>query len=277
MKIFDCFIFLQEFDLLELRLQILNDVVDVFVLCEDNYTHTGKEKGYLFEQNIQFKEKIKPFLDKIQYVKVSSKDINGENNAWNKEYFHRASCLPDPNTIADDDIICISDLDEIPNPKVFEKFKTQEISFSSPEQVFALKMNFSYYFFNCRFQHEEYDLDFLKNSRLALYKYVKTLPLKAHELRTKHKQECTIISEGGWHFSYLASAEEISNKIKSFSHQEFNNSSFSNISNIRYKMDNGLDLFDREFKWKFEKLNETYPEYLLKNQDKYSKYIKEID
>ena len=68
MKIFDCFCFLNELELLELRLMELYDTVDYFVISEANKTHAGNPKEFIFEKN---KKRYKKYLDKIIYVKVT--------------------------------------------------------------------------------------------------------------------------------------------------------------------------------------------------------------
>ena len=82
-----------------------------------------------------------------------------------------------------------------------------------------------------------------------------------------------IIENGGWHFSYLQKAENISKKIKSFSHGEFNKDHIINEENIRTKIEKGEDIFEREHKIKKIEMDSSFPEYILKNKDKLKDWI----
>ena len=80
------------------------------------------------------------------------------------------------------------------------------------------------------------------------------------------------IIKGGWHFSFLQTPEQILNKIKSFSHGEFNNDNL-NIEEIERKIINNEDIFDRGTHLKKISLDDSYPKYIIDNQDKFSKWI----
>ncbi|MFA6665763.1 MAG: beta-1,4-N-acetylgalactosaminyltransferase, partial [Armatimonadota bacterium] len=67
MKVYDCFTFFNELELLELRLKLLNDVVDYFVLVESNKTFKNKDKEFVFEAN---KSMFEEYLAKIIYIRV---------------------------------------------------------------------------------------------------------------------------------------------------------------------------------------------------------------
>ena len=82
-----------------------------------------------------------------------------------------------------------------------------------------------------------------------------------------------IIKDGGWHFAYLQSPENISKKIKSFAHGEFNKENISNEENIKLKIERGQDIFDRGYSLKKVEVDSTFPGYILKNKDKLKKWI----
>ena len=82
-----------------------------------------------------------------------------------------------------------------------------------------------------------------------------------------------IIENGGWHFAYLQSPENISKKIKSFAHGEFNKDNVAEEENIRFKIDNNRDIFDRGYKIKKIEMNETFPKYILDNKEKLKDWI----
>ncbi len=151
MKIVDCFTFYNELDLLNYRLHILNDVVDYFVLVESTHTHVGKEKELYFNENKNLFEK---FQHKIIHVIVTDilykyPNINyDKNQQWDNEIYQR-NCIElgiQELSLADDDIIIISDLDEIPNPHILKRIKNNEI----PITINALNMDVYFYNLNSK-------------------------------------------------------------------------------------------------------------------------------
>ena len=82
-----------------------------------------------------------------------------------------------------------------------------------------------------------------------------------------------IIDNGGWHFSFLKNTENISKKIKSFAHQEYNTSMFSDLDKIKERVALGKDLFDRNLIYKKIEIDSSFPEYIQKNKDKLSDWI----
>ena len=80
------------------------------------------------------------------------------------------------------------------------------------------------------------------------------------------------IIDGGWHFSYLNSPEQILNKIKSFSHGEFNIKKIS-VKDIEEKIKNNEDIFNRGFKLKKVRIDNSYPSFIVNNIEKFSKWI----
>ena len=110
--LYDCFTFLNELDLLEIRLNILNKVVDKFVIVEATRTHSNQLKPLVFADN---KERFRRFLDKIIYVVVDKYPLI--ESAWTIEN-HQRNCIAKALAAChDDDVILISDLDEIPHPE----------------------------------------------------------------------------------------------------------------------------------------------------------------
>ena len=107
-KIYDCFLFFNELDLLEIKLHELYDHVDYFVLVEAKETFRGQGKQLYFHQN---QDRFSKFLDKIIHVKVEERLQT--NNPWDREFFQRNQILRGLKDCYDDDIVIIEDLDEI--------------------------------------------------------------------------------------------------------------------------------------------------------------------
>lgn len=285
-KIYDCFIFFNELDLLELRLNVLDSYVDYFVICEASVTHSGIPKEYIFENN---KNKFSKFLHKIIHLKIDDIPTNflnlpilsnvksfddecvndihsfiNETTLFNKiteshfgrDFFQKESLRRGLENCNDDDIIILSDCDEIPNPKVLEKVD----KFINDYDFFTFNQKTYYYYINLLKETS------WKGSRMGLYKNLKKYSFN----KLRAQQNCEI-SEGGWHFSFMGGSEQIKLKIKSYSHQELNTSEY--IDNVDKNIENNIDPF---FRGSLTKVNidSSYPEYILDNLQKYQHMIK---
>ena len=123
MKVYDCFTFYNEFELLELRLKSLWDVVDYFVIVEADKTHTNKPKPFYFlERQGDFKE----FFPKIRHLPVKMNVPFKGTGDWSIENAQRNAIMYGLEDAAPDDLIFISDLDEIPAPDVLQKIYNEE-------------------------------------------------------------------------------------------------------------------------------------------------------
>ena len=134
MNVYDCFSYWDEDLLLELRLNILNEYVDYFVIIEGNKTWQNNKKNFRFNIN-----NFSKFKDKIIYIKVQ--DLPDGDNPYLRENFQRNAMTRGLDKAEDNDLIIISDLDEIPNPNLIKNF--------NPKKRFAVfkQMHF-YYKFN---------------------------------------------------------------------------------------------------------------------------------
>jgi beta-1,4-mannosyl-glycoprotein beta-1,4-N-acetylglucosaminyltransferase len=250
MKIVDCFTFYNELDLLNYRLNILNEFVDYFVLVESTHTHIGKEKKLYFSENK--KNLFEKFKDKMIHVVVSDilykyPNINYNNDEqWENEKYQR-NCIDlgiQELSLEDDDIIIISDLDEIPNPNILKRIKNNEI----PITINALNMDFYYYNLNSKITDMQWN-----SSKILLYKYFNELKIKnftCNMIRVNHSiclnPNQYIIKNGGWHLSYFGDAHFIKNKLENFAHQEYNNDEYTNLEKIEKRITSGIDLLEKE-------------------------------
>lgn len=117
MKVYDCFSFFNEIDLLEIRLLLLNDIVDKFVIVELNKTHRGEDKKYNFPE---YKDRFQPYRDKIIYIQPEEVPVYKGAGDWTIENFQRNCIMRGLHNCEPEDMIIISDLDEIPNPYILK-------------------------------------------------------------------------------------------------------------------------------------------------------------
>ena len=138
MKIYDCFIFFNENLLTEIRLNLLDDYVDYFVICESQYDHRGNFKGYLFNQ-----KKFMKFEKKIIYLKIDSFPQN--IGVWERQDFQRDYLKNGLLNADKDDLIIYSDADEIINPRIISKMNNLESNVGICDQLcFYYKLNFAF-------------------------------------------------------------------------------------------------------------------------------------
>ena len=123
MALYDCFMYFDEDMLLDIRLNILKDKVDKFVIAEATKTHSGEKKKLNFDIN-----NFSKFKDKIEYMIIDNlpAEVNNFKKDWSashvRDQFQRNSLQKGYKDCSDDDLIMISDLDEIPNPEKIKEF-----------------------------------------------------------------------------------------------------------------------------------------------------------
>ena len=128
--------------MLDLRLHILNEHVDKFIIAEATRDHSGKEKKLNFDyKNFpKFKDKIKYLVIEDLPLEVQSKKKNWTPNHWRDQY-QRNSLSRGFNVINDDDLIMISDIDEIPDPKKLQEFNIKNKYACFLQRNFQSKLN----------------------------------------------------------------------------------------------------------------------------------------
>ena len=227
--------FYNELDILTYRLNILNNVVDYFVIVEATNTHSGKEKQLFFKENIHM---FKMFSEKIIHVVVEDLPYKNpdtsEGEQWKNEEYNRNCIIRGLNKldILEQDMIIISDLDEIPDPNVLRMFRGMNTNI----KCFSLQMDMYYYNLHSR-------LEILWSaSKILSYKKFKELNISCSDIR---KSSFPIFRGCGWHLSYFGDSTFIKNKIEMFAHQEFNTGEFTDTKKIEDHIRSSTDLFNR--------------------------------
>lgn len=238
MKIIDGFTFYNELDMLSYRLNVLDNVVDYFIIVEATKTHAGKDKPLYFEENKHLYEK---FMHKIIHIvdeELIVPDITN-NEQWYNE-IHQRDEIKKGLEILDmiltpDDLLIISDLDEIPDTNVLSTIKADNVKINFS----ALSMDFYYYNLNCKIKDENW-----YSARIINYGFFKSSNLTCNSVRMSESEN--IIKNGGWHLSYFGDGEFIKNKLNNFAHQEFNNEKFTNIETINNCIENYYNIFEQK-------------------------------
>ena len=272
MKIFDCFMYFDEDLLLNLRLNILYNYVDQFIILEAKEDHQGNKRDLKFKINNFLK-----FSDKIKYIPLEKIEIDPKikiKKNWHKGHLRdqsmRNSIAKYLSDASEDDWIIISDLDEIPNPLKFKEFKSNYKFAFFEQRFFYYKLNILNY------SHQNW-----YGSRICVKKYLKSpqwlrnIKIKKRNILKRYlfNMNYLVIKNGGWHFSNIKSPKEIIEKINSFSHGELNQKKFKNENLINEKINKLEDIFERNIIYKKVNIDNTYPEYLLKNVNQYSDWI----
>lgn len=242
-KIYDCFLFLNEIELLKIRLHELNDVVDYFVIVENPLTLSGNEKPLFFENH---KQEFSEFLHKIIHV-VGPERKSPAYGDWDREYAQRNDILLGLKDAKDDDIIIVSDVDEIVKKEKIKEIKEMITSKKDPIRLW-LKM---YRFFLNR---KDKKTDMWPLAYVATCKTVKEY--SPETLRTKFPYQHSI-DNAGWHFSGMGYINRYAYKIESCAHQEVNTE--------RYKRAYKLIKWARK-RCRLEKIDEkNFPKYIVDN------------
>lgn len=252
--IYDCFIFNNELDILDIRLHELDSVVDKFVLVESSVTHVNRQKPLYYDLN---KNRYKRFSKKIIHVVV--KDTPNVDLAWIINDFQFSQMKKGLTKAKPDDVILFGDVDEIPKAEKVKEWKGKK----GRHKLFIERL--SYYYLNL----SEYTLKPVNGTHMILYR---DLSKFRSMWIAKYSKIDTEIKDGGWHFSYISNAKGIERKIETMAHQEFNNEKYNTPEKIRLAMLNGEDIFRRGLKFKVESIS-TLPEYVQKNQKLFERYI----
>jgi beta-1,4-mannosyl-glycoprotein beta-1,4-N-acetylglucosaminyltransferase len=246
--IYDGFMFFNEFELLEIRLQELKDVVDYFILVESDMTHSGKKKPLNFREK---RHLFKEFESRLIYVEVC--DMPATKVTWDRE-IHQRNCIMRglmPGA-KDDDILIVADVDEIPRAETLRKILPVH-------RTLALSMS----------SYGGY-----LNSPSGEWSHAKIGPVGAFRQMgpqlTRHGQHIPV-PYAGWHFSYLGGGAAVSEKMGAFSHQEPGVQKFNNREILEKNLKAGIGVFGGPMA--FCKVDETFPLYLRENIDRFKHLI----
>ena len=236
-KIIDCFMFWNEIELLFIRLDILYDYVDNFIICEAKVSHSGKiiKDEYNFIKNRYLYEK---YLDKIIFIPLSESTFSGKpdlgenfNIIWPNENFQRKSLFSEIKKFSDETLIAISDVDEIWDPKnltiVKENVKEHGVC-GNIQRLF-------YYYLNC-IKEQEWKGTYFINRKNLTFEKIQTL--------RNDRWILPAYVRGGWHFSWMGGVDKIKEKFNCIAEHDII-SKYSSEENIIKSITEITDLFNR--------------------------------
>tara|TARA_Y100000780_G_C13635762_1_gene398427 strand:- start:391 stop:1236 length:846 start_codon:yes stop_codon:yes gene_type:complete len=280
--------------MLDVRFHVLNDYVEKFIVTESLYSHSGQPKKLNFDINNYPK-----FKDKIIYLVIdqepddlikieNTKEHQGlkRNNSLKRIELSYNYMMKATENLANDDLIILSDNDEIPNLNS-KQFK------QSNKNVFIFKQLFFYYKFNLL-----YDLmpwfgsKACKKKSLKSFSWLRNLKSKKYSfwrLDTYFNENkltnLEIIKDGGWHFTNIKTPEELYIKMTNFGHHNEFELSGLTVEDLRKKIDEGVVFYNHfsdqtdQNKWnydyKLKKINiDLLPKYLQDNSEKFKEWFK---
>ncbi|MBY0529286.1 MAG: hypothetical protein K2P51_03755 [Rhabdochlamydiaceae bacterium] len=248
-KIYDCFLFYNEFEILNIRLEELNDSVDYFVLVESCETFRGAPKPFHFDENKHLYEK---FLHKIIHVKLYDRQPN--TGAWERESFQRNCIARGLTHCVNNDVIFISDLDEIPRHEIIPSIQYNLLH----KHVYGFALQQTIYFFQLNRSPPNglHEGTLWFGTAVTTYKNFKTKG--AQSFREKSRaQKLEKIYNAGWHFTYMGGLETVKAKIQGFSH------GFDDVSYLDTDWD--MYLVSRPA----VPIDDSFPKYVIDNLEYY--------
>ena len=270
MKIIDCFMYFDEDLILDIRLNTLNSVVDKFIVCEATRDHSGNKKKLNFDIN-----KFVKFKNKIKYIIVDDLPVIGKfvKKNWHESHvrdqFQRNAISRGYEEFNPDDLIMISDIDEIPNPEKIQEFNLNNKYACFLQKNYQSKINL----LNTTNSYWP-GTKICQKKNLKSPQWLRNIKIKDRKFWNFFKEKKPqLINDGGWHFSFLKDPLKIKKKIESYAHQEFNIKEFTDPKSIEKRIKSKQDLFDRDIKYKVVELDETFPKYVLNNQQKFKDWI----
>ena len=295
MNIYDCFMYFDEDLLLDLRLNSLDKFVKKFVITEATYTHNGSKKKLNFDIN-----KFKRFKDKIVYIVVDkhppnildikendTEDQRGEKlilNGMARDYFQRENLFQGIKDSVEDDLILISDLDEIPNLTHINFSEINNNILIFEQKMFYYKLNLFY---------EDYiwfGTKAVKRKNFISPQWLRNIKGKNYPkwridtfFSKKKYSNLSFVKNGGWHFTCLRTAEELEKKLLNFAHHYEYEESGLKIENLRKLISEKRVMYDHNvdqkgYKWSGKSILKNLdlkflPEHISLNKEKYTEWL----
>ncbi len=295
MRIFDCFMYFDEDLLLDVRLNYLDPYVDYFVIVESSFTHSGEKRDLKFnlEKFRKFKDKIiykvyDEIPNKIEEILDKDDETTKTNKyIWNaifRENGQRNYLFKGIENANPEDLILISDVDEIPN---LSSIDLKNIN----HKIILFKQEMFYYKFNLKLPNTTWtgtkacrkknliNPQWLRNIKDRKYAFYRLDALFSEKKFINIK----IIENGGWHFTNLKTAEEIKHKLRSYLHHREFDLQPLDIKEIENIINNRLAIYDLSADKRLNKIGkgaklekyeiDNLPDIIKLNRNKYKEWL----
>ena len=236
-------------------------MVDYFIIVEASTTHTGKKKSWNFEDIL--KDELKDFSHKIKYhkIKIDLEKAERERSpnytnplqgrSWKIENMQRNYIKEACKEFSSEDIIIVSDLDEIPSKEKINFIKSSDFKVVAP-----VALEQALFHLNCKYLNLETWIGSIVVTKALLDKY-------GPQVFRDYKARISRFKEAGWSFSSFGGIDKVKEKFEAFVHQEYNKKEFLNPEHIKKSAELGSDLLNRDVKKKKIEKN-FFPKDLLK-------------
>ena len=268
--IIDAFTFFNEKELVELRIKYLSDIVDYFLVVEADVTHTGKKKPWNFPDILN--TKLKKYSSKIKYHQMKVDLVKAEaekspnyvgktlGRSWRIETIQRNFLKEAYKKISsNDDIIIISDLDEIPSKEKIGFLKSCDLKTIAP-----IAFGQSLFHLNCNYLDLEEWVGSVVITKQLIEKY-------EPQVFRDYKNRISHFTDAGWSFSSFGGLKRIREKLEAFCHEEYNKEEYKTEDHLKKCIETGSDLFNRKINKK--KIGKNFfPQDLLKLMEENSNF-----
>lgn len=266
MTVYDCFTFCTELEILELRLHTLGPVVDRFILVEGSQTFQGQPKPLHYQEN---RQRFAPILAQYgcELIHVPVTMFPMTDNPWEIEYFQRNAILRGLKDAALDDLVMVSDVDEIPHPQAVEAVAVSfEHRLLPGDVVIAYQQKLYSFTLNWLHTRPWYGTRILRRRSLDM-------PQALRSTITPRPNE-RVLTDAGWSFSWFGGTQAVRDKAQAFAHAEVNRPEYLSDANIERSIREGVSLVEGDGNaYVFVDIDETYPRYILNNPEKYEHWL----
>lgn len=271
MKVYNCFQFFNELDILEIRLQEGWDTTDYFVIAESSHTHSGLSKEYFLLDNW---ERFKPYADKIRRIQVDEsieeqrQFFPRDTNEWVREKYQRFALRNGLYDSQPDDLIIISDCDEVPRSDMIQMIKEDTNVYS------RYILNIPHFHFRLNYMRvNEIKFPNIVVCRRSVF----TNPMSEREYTFPWfttPEDTVYLDHGGWQFTDFGNDEHVINKLKSFSHIDQNNSKYLDVINLEKMIANKSDRDGSDEKrFEYVVVDDYFPKCVTENLDRWKHMI----
>lgn len=285
-RVYDCFCYYNEDLLLEMRLAILWEVVDVFVISEANYSHKGVPRALHFDP-----KRFEAYAGKIRYLPLTERPP-GANDFWKNENFIRNNLDRGLHDARPDDLVLISDLDEIPNPAAVRAYDRRRLRGDFQQRYYSYFLNNlwigdvdrsgrlvpgSNVWLGSKITTFEHYVRFFGRVPTSVRSYKSSGLLRSIKRSWFRAFEVQLLSDGGWHFTWMYDVPGIIDKLENTAHQEFNRANLKDPEYIRAMILGGRDFHKPMSRYRAQPIDEQFPSFLREHRAKYERFFLPVD